>query len=64
MNKVVQRTFIPGSEWLYIKVYTGSNTADKILINELDKYISSLNKKKYMKNGFLFDIRIRIFIYV
>lgn len=69
MNKVIQRTFIPGSEWIYIKVYTGSNTADKILINELAKYISILNKKKYIKKWFFirysdpdFHLRIRILV--
>ncbi len=25
------RTFIPGSEWLYVKVYTGNRTADRLL---------------------------------
>jgi thiopeptide-type bacteriocin biosynthesis protein len=27
----IQRSFPPGSEWLYLKVYTGSSTADGIL---------------------------------
>lgn len=27
----MQRTFIPGSEWLYLKIYTGVKTADIIL---------------------------------
>ena len=27
----VQRAFLPGSEWLYYKIYTGSQTADRIL---------------------------------
>ena len=47
--KEVQRTFIPGSEWVYIKVYTGSNTADKMLVNELSKFISALSRKKYIE---------------
>lgn len=65
--KEVQRKFIPGSEWVYIKVYTGSNTADKILVNELSKYISVLNKNKYIEKWFFiryadpdFHLRIRI----
>lgn len=69
MNKVIQRTFIPGSEWIYVKIYTGSNTADKILINELAKCISILNKKKYIKKWFFirysdpdFHLRIRILV--
>ena len=27
----MRRSFIPGSEWLYYKIYTGSKTADRIL---------------------------------
>ena len=29
------RTFIPGSEWVYFKLYTGTKTADTILKNEV-----------------------------
>lgn len=63
----IQRSFIPGSEWIYIKVYTGSNTADKILVSELTKIISVLERKKYMEKWFFirysdpdFHLRIRI----
>lgn len=65
--KEVQRTFIPGSEWVYIKVYTGSNTADKMLVNELSKFISALSRKKYIEKWFFirysdpdFHLRVRI----
>ena len=54
--KEVQRTFIPGSEWIYIKVYTGSNTADKMLVNELSKFISALSRKKYIEKMVLYSI--------
>lgn len=69
MMKRIQRSFIPGSEWIYIKVYTGSNTADKILVNELTKIISVLERKKYMEKWFFirysdpdFHLRIRILV--
>lgn len=65
--KEVQRTFIPGSEWVYIKIYTGSNSADKIVINELPKAISALQRKKYIEKWFFirysdpdFHLRVRI----
>lgn len=65
--KEVQRTFIPGSEWIYIKVYTGSNTADKILVNELSKFILALSRKIHIEKWFFiryadpdFHLRIRI----
>jgi lantibiotic biosynthesis protein len=28
---IIQRHFPPGSEWLYVKIYTGINTAEKVL---------------------------------
>ncbi|MBO0939221.1 lantibiotic dehydratase [Fibrella sp. HMF5335] len=30
-TQTVQRTFLPGSEWLYVKVYVGEQTADELL---------------------------------
>ncbi|MGH2644388.1 MAG: thiopeptide-type bacteriocin biosynthesis protein, partial [Chitinophagaceae bacterium] len=30
-EKKIQRTFEPGSEWLYFKIYCGAHTSDKIL---------------------------------
>jgi len=42
------RTFIPGSEWVYFKLYTGTKTADSILKNELYGYVS-----KMLKNGII-----------
>lgn len=69
MMSKIQRSFIPGSEWIYIKVYTGSNTADKILVNELTKIILVLERKKYMEKWFFirysdpdFHLRIRILV--
>jgi len=32
----VQRTFSPGSEWLYAKFYTGTATADRVLAEEIE----------------------------
>ena len=30
-NPTIRRTFMPGSEWLYYKIYTGTKTADRVL---------------------------------
>lgn len=30
-TSTVKRTFVPGSEWLYLKLYTGKSTADQLL---------------------------------
>lgn len=68
--KSVQRKFSLGSEWLYIKIYTGYRTADELLTNELYFLINSLTKKKIIKKYFfirysdpLYHIRLRINIY-
>jgi len=64
-----QRTFIPGSEWLYFKVYTGIKTADKILIENISALISTLKKKKLITKWFFiryndpdFHLRIRVLV--
>ena len=31
INTDIERTFFPGSEWLYVKIYSGANSIDKIL---------------------------------
>ena len=41
-----KRTFIPGSEWVYFKLYTGLKTADTILKNEIYYFC-----KEMMNNG-------------
>ena len=35
MSAPVRRTFPPGSEWTYLKLYTGSATADRLLVEEV-----------------------------
>jgi thiopeptide-type bacteriocin biosynthesis protein len=40
----VQRTFAPGSEWLYLKIYTGTATADRILTDTLGPVIDRLRQ--------------------
>lgn len=38
----IRRTFPPGSEWLYVKVYTGTATADRVLTDVLAPVIDEL----------------------
>ena len=37
----LRRTFAPGSEWLYLKIYTGTASADRILTRRLARYSTS-----------------------
>jgi len=61
------RTFIPGSEWVYFKLYTGTKTADAILKKELYGYISEMLKSNIIDKWFFirysdpeFHIRLRL----
>jgi len=64
--KQIQRTFIPGSEWLYIKLYTGNKTADKILVKVIAPVIKELQKQNVIDKWFFiryadpdFHLRVR-----
>ena len=61
------KTFIPGSEWVYFKLYTGTKTADAILKNELYGYVGEMLKKGLIDKWFFiryndpdFHIRLRL----
>lgn len=50
--KLIQRTFIPGSNWLYIKIYGGEKTLDMLLSHEIYYIIKKLYKKQIIKKWF------------
>ena len=61
------RILIPGSEWVYFKIYTGIKTADTILKNECIKFVSELIKNDIIDIWFFirysdpdFHIRLRL----
>ena len=61
------RIFIPGSEWVYFKIYTGTKTADTILKNELYGYVQEILKNDLIDKWFFirysdpdFHIRLRL----
>lgn len=39
---MIQRNFIPGSEWLYFKLYTGHKSADRLLTEVIRPLVSDL----------------------
>lgn len=66
---IIQQAFIPGSQWLYIKLYTGEKTADEILIKVICPILKRLQKKQYFKKWFFirysdpdFHLRIRVLV--
>ena len=67
--RVVQRTFIPGSQWIYFKLYTGEKTADDILIKAIAPILKKLQKEQILEKWFFlryadpdFHLRIRLLI--
>jgi len=64
---VEHKTFIPGSEWVYFKLYTGTKTADMILKNEIHEYVKGLLENDIINQWFFirysdpdFHIRLRL----
>lgn len=49
---MIKRKFIPGSEWLYLKIYTGVKTADLILSDSIMPLVEFLTKKRLIKKWF------------
>ena len=66
-NKQGNRDFIPGSEWVYFKLYTGTKTADAILKNETYGYVKEMLDRQTIDKWFFirysdpdFHIRLRL----
>lgn len=62
----MRRLFLPGSEWLYFKIYTGFKTGDTILIHKILPIVSQLSALKLIDKWFFirysdpnFHIRLR-----
>lgn len=47
-----QRIFEPYSEWVYFKLYTGTKTADKILIQQIGRITNKLQKEGVVNKWF------------
>jgi thiopeptide-type bacteriocin biosynthesis domain len=65
--KKVQRTYLPGSNWLYFKIYTGVVVADKIIAGEIGRFIGKLKMEDLITKWFFirysdpdFHLRIRV----
>lgn len=48
----LQRTFPPGSEWLYLKIYASQAFADQLIMHELLPLTNKLLKKSLIKKWF------------
>lgn len=64
-----ERIFIPGSQWLYFKIYTGQKSADHILMQLVYPYLRTLSDQKVIRSYFFirysdpeFHIRLRVYV--
>ena len=64
-----ERNFLPGSEWLYYKIYCGSKTADEILLNAVLPLVEELLEVGFIDKWFFirfndpeFHLRLRFHI--
>lgn len=49
---MIQRNFIPGSEWLYFKLYTGPKSADRLLADVIRPTATQLQDDQNIKDFF------------
>lgn len=63
----MQRSFLPGSKWLYFKIYCGPKTSDEILINHIQPITESLIEDGSIEKWFFiryvdpdYHLRIRL----
>ena len=64
-----RRIFVPGSEWLYLKIYAGSTTADQLLVQNIYNVINIIVKNKICIKWFFiryqdpdFHLRLRFLL--
>lgn len=60
---------MPGDKWLYVKIYTGNKTADKILLEVIHPFIKKLLKEGKIEKWFFiryadpdFHLRVRFYL--
>ncbi|WP_265714324.1 lantibiotic dehydratase [Sphingobacterium sp. InxBP1] len=51
-NEQIIRKFIPGSEWLFCKIYCGEKSSDNILIDHIRPLVNYLKKNKLIQKWF------------
>ncbi len=66
---MIRRKFIPGSRWLYFKIYTGIKTADEVATRTLLPLLRELYEAKLIDDWFFirytdpdFHLRLRLLV--
>lgn len=49
---LIKRKFPPGSEWVFVKIYSGPQTLEKILIEDINDLIVTLYQRRLIVNFF------------
>lgn len=65
----LQRSFIPGSEWLYVKLYCGFKTADRLLLEVVYRVVAECKREGLIQQWFFirygdpqFHLRVRFML--
>ena len=68
-EQAIRRSFPPGSEWVYLKLYIGLGESDRLLTNEIARFIQQLQQEDLLSKWFFVryndpehHIRIRILL--
>nr|WP_262918815.1 lantibiotic dehydratase [Tunicatimonas sp. TK19036] len=48
----IQRTFLPGSDWLYFQIYCSASTSDRILEEAIQPLVERLSKQQHIGQWF------------
>ncbi len=66
---LIQRTFIPGENWLYFKIYSGPKTADTILAEDIKPLVEKMSSVNIINKWFFIrysdpklHIRVRFYL--
>ncbi|RKE42570.1 thiopeptide-type bacteriocin biosynthesis protein [Sphingobacterium detergens] len=51
-DKSIKRKFVPGSEWLYLKIYCGERESDRIIQEELQRIVQVLKQHDNIQKWF------------
>mgnify|MGYP006084513333 CR=1 FL=1 len=69
MNKIVERDFIIGDEWVYFKLYTGYSLSDSILIRDISTLVKKLKDMGIIRKWFFiryadpdYHLRLRLLV--
>lgn len=69
INHDLKETFFPGSEWLYVNIYCGEKTSDRVLMSHIAPLIEQLKEENWISEWFFIryadpDTHLRLRLHV